>query len=321
MRPIDKFEFPPEEAKLFRKARRLEWITVAYISSAAVFLYITMGSSQAMRTSFFEDVISLVPAIAFLVGTRVALMRPKEDFPYGRHRATSIAHLTAAIALFAMGSFLLFDAAMGYFSGERPTIGGFNLFGTMIWGGWPMLAALVYTGVPSVILGRMKAKLAPKIHDKVLFADSKMMKADWMAESATAVGVIGTAFGFPWLDPLAAALVSADILHDGVKTLKVATADLMDRKPERTDQSGPEQLPEEVRSLLEKMDWVERAEVRMREEGHVFIGEAFVIPRAGTEELVTRLNQAVDEAKALDWRVHDLVIQPVAELPPPEGRG
>jgi cation diffusion facilitator family transporter len=315
MRPVARFEFPPEEAKLFRKARRLEWITVAYISSAAVFLYITMGSSQAMRTSFFEDVISIVPAIAFLVGTRVALMRPKEDFPYGRHRATSIAHLTAAIALVGMGTFLLFEAAMSYFSGEKPTIGGFNLFGTMIWGGWPMLAALLYTAVPSVILGRMKARLAPKLHDKVLYADSKMMKADWMAETATAVGVIGTGFGFPWLDPLAAALVSVDILHDGVSTLKVAVADLMDRKPAHTDQSGPEELPDNLQKLLERKEWVEKAEVRLREEGHVFMGEAFVIARAGTEDLTAKLEQAVEEAKTLDWRMHELVIQPVSKLP------
>ncbi len=317
MRPIKRFEFPPEQEKVFKRARRLEWITIVYISSAAVFLYITMGSSQAMRTSFFEDVISLVPAIAFLIGTRVARMAPKPDFPYGRHRATSIAHLTAAIALVAMGGFLLFEAVMSYTTGEKPTIGGFNLFGHMVWGGWPMLAALVYTGVPSVILGRMKAKLAPKINDKVLYADSKMMKADWMAESATAVGVIGTGFGYWWLDPLAAALVSTDILHDGFTALKVAVADLMDREPAKTDQSGPEPLPGRLEALLEGFDWVEKAEVRLREEGHIFIGEAFVIPRKGTDDLVGLIHRAGEEARALDWRLHELVIQPVAELPPP----
>ncbi len=317
MRPIARFEFPPEQEAIYRKARRLEWITVAYISSAAVFLYLTMGSSQAMQTSFFEDVISLVPAIAFLVGTRVARMGPKRDFPYGRHRATSIAHLAAAIALFAMGAFLLFDATRMYLSGEKPTIGGFNLFGTMIWGGWPMLAALLYTGVPSVILGRMKAKLAPKIHDKVLFADSKMMKADWMAEGATAVGVIGTGFGLWWLDPLAAAFVSADILHDGVKTLKVAVADLMDREPERTDQSGLEELPRQIEDMLRGQPWVREAEVRLREEGHIFLGEAFVVPKAGTKDLVSRIEDAARQARELNWRMHELVIQPVSALPNP----
>ena len=315
MKAQDPVEFPPDIEQCYRKARRLEWFTLAYISSAAFFLYITMGSSQAMRTSFFEDVISLTPAIAFLVGTTIARRGAHPDFPYGRHRATSIAHLTAAIALCAMGGFLLFEAFKSYFSGERATIGGFNLFGHMVWGGWPMLAALVYTGVPSVILGRMKLKLAPKMHDKVLFADAQMMKADWMAESATAVGVIGTGFGLWWLDPLAAALVSADILKDGVGTLKTAISDLSDRRPQKADKSGFEPVPERIETLFKGLDWVEDAAVRMRDEGHVLIGEAFVVAKPDTPGLVEKLEQAMESAKALDWRVQELVVMPVTELP------
>lgn len=315
MKAQDPVELPPDVERVYRRARRLEWITIFYIASAATCLYLTMGSSQAMRTSFFEDVISVVPAIAFLIGTRIARRRADPNFPYGRHRATSIAHLAAALALCLMGGFLLFEAGMKYMSGERATIGGFNLFGHMVWGGWPMLAAVLYSGVPSVILGRMKLKLAPQMHDKVLFADAKMMKADWMAESATAVGVIGTGFGLWWLDPLAAALVSADILKDGLGTLKTAIADLIDRRPERTDKSGFERLPEQVDALLRGFDWVADARVRMRDEGHVFIGEALVVPRPNTAGLVEKLEQAVEKAKALDWRVHDIVVMPVTRLP------
>ena len=60
-----------------------------------------------------------------------------------------------------------------------------------------------------------------------------------------AIGVIGVGFGVWWLDPLAAALVSADILKDGVSNLKTAVLDLLGRHPQKTDQSGKEPLPEE----------------------------------------------------------------------------
>jgi len=178
-----------------------------------------------------------------------------------------------------------------------------------------MLAALVYTGVPLVILGRMKLKLAPKMHDKVLFADAKMMKADWMAEGATAIGVIGTGFGLWWLDPLAAALVSADILKDGVGTLKTAISDLIDRRPEKTDKSGPEEMPDEIEAFLQKLDWVDGAKVRMREEGHNLMGEAFVIAKPETPDLVMKLETAGEQAKALNWRIHEIVLVPVTSLP------
>ena len=46
-------ELPPDKAKLMRKATRLEWLTLAYLSSAVFFIYLTLGSSQAMNTAWF----------------------------------------------------------------------------------------------------------------------------------------------------------------------------------------------------------------------------------------------------------------------------
>jgi divalent metal cation (Fe/Co/Zn/Cd) transporter len=321
MTPVAAVEFPAEVEETYRKARRLSWITVAYVASAGALLYITMGTSQAMRTSFFEDVVSVVPSVAFLVGTAVARRAPGPDYPYGTHRATSVAFLAASLALCGMGVFLLGEAAAKVLAGEKTTIGGFSLFGFVVWGGWPMLGAVLYSAVPSVLLGRAKLRLAPKLHDKVLFADAHMMKADWMAESATAVGVLGTGFGLPWLDPLAAALVSADILKDGASNLKTAVLDLVGRRPKKTDDSDWERLPHDVRDLLRGLPWVAEAEVRMREEGHVFMGEAFVVPRPGTGDLVRRLAEAAEAAKALDWRMHELAMVPVERLPGVEPPG
>ena len=40
-----------------------------------------------------------------------------------------------------------------------------------------------------------------------------------------------------------------------------------------------------------------------------------MVPRPGTEDLVAKLGQAAEEAKALDWRVHDVAMVPVERLP------
>lgn len=141
-----------------------------------------------------------------------------------------------------------------------------------------------------------------------------MMKADWMSAAATATGVIGTGFGAWWLDPLAAALVALDILKDRVSNLGTAVADLIDRRPKKTDQSDWERLPDEIRGFLLRLDWVDAAEVCMREAGHVFVGDALVVPRPGTQNLVAKLGQAAEKAKALDWRVNEVVVMPVDRL-------
>ena len=55
---------------------------------------------------------------------------------------------------------------------------------------------------------------------------------------------------------------------------------------------------------------VKKAEVRMREKGHVFFGEAFVVPRSEAN-LVANVLDVADKAKGFNWRIHDLVVMPV----------
>mgnify|MGYP006171818227 CR=1 FL=1 len=184
MRTRAPFHLPQEKQQQLRKATRLEWITIGFLLSITVVMYLAMGSSQAMRTSWLEDVISIVPPLAFLIASRIATKKPSKRYPYGMHGAVSIGYLSAALALLAMGGFLLFEAVSKLVSLERTSIGGFDFFGTTIWAGWPMLVALAYTGIPSFFLGRAKLKLASALHDKMLYADAEMNRADWMAELA-----------------------------------------------------------------------------------------------------------------------------------------
>jgi divalent metal cation (Fe/Co/Zn/Cd) transporter len=311
MRPPAAFEFPPELERPYRTAKRLEYLSLVYIASSVVFVYLVMGSSQAMRASWLENTISLVPPLAFLICTRIARMQPASRFPYGVHRAVSIGYLTASLALFGMGMFLFIESAMTLIAAERTTIGGFDIFGTTIWAGWPMLAALLYTSAPSYFLGRAKRKLASKLNDKILYADAEMNRADWMSEGAAALGVLGAGFGFWWADAVAAGLVSFDILYDGFHNIRAATTDLMDEMPKTIEGDALDPLPDELARHCEGLNWVEKVEVRMREEGHIFFSEVFVVP-ANERNLVTRIAELAEAAKAFNWRIHDVTVMPVS---------
>jgi divalent metal cation (Fe/Co/Zn/Cd) transporter len=152
-----------------------------------------------------------------------------------------------------------------------------------------------------------------------VYADARMMKADWMAETATGIGVLGVGFGFWWVDPVAAAVVSAGIIKDGVENIGVAVGDLIERRPMKTDRSGPEPLMDELRSRMEQLDWVERADVRLREVGHVFFGEVFVTPRRGATDLPAKIRDALEEARAINWRLHDVTVTVLEPQPEESG--
>jgi cation diffusion facilitator family transporter len=304
------FEFPPEQDQALKRARRLEWLTIVYLASVIVGMYLVQGTSQVMKTAWIEDMLSLIPPIVFLAASRLATRPPSQRFAYGFHRVVSIAFLCASLALLTMGLWLLYEAVASLAQAQRPTIGGVTLFGRTFWLGWLMLPVLVWSVVPAMLLGRAKLPLASTMHDKVLHADASMNKADWMTGLAAMVGVLGIGYGFWWADAVAAAFVSADIAWDGLRHLREVVADLMDERPRTVDRSEVDPLPERLEEYLRQLSWVQDARVRLREEGHVFYGEGFVIveQEAG---LVQNLQQATAACCNMDWRLHDFVLTPV----------
>jgi cation diffusion facilitator family transporter len=305
-------ELPARKRLIERRAIKLEYVTIAYLISAIVAIYLTLGSSQAMKTAWAEDILSLIPPVAFLAAGRVRKRPPDRKHPYGWHRITSIAYFVSALALLTMGILLVLDSAVKLISFEHPSIGVVTLFGHHVWLGWLMIPAALYSAIPAAVLGRVKLPLATELHDKVLFADAKMNKADWLTGVAASLGVGGIAFGLWWADAVAALVISTEIVHDGMSNIRVAVSDLMDSRPQRVDQSGDDPLPARVENEIRRLDWVRDVRVRMREDGHVYFGEVFVVA-ASDADLRRRIQSAREQIGHLDWRLHDIVITPVGD--------
>lgn len=310
----DHHELPPDKERINRRAVRIEWITIAFLISAITLMYFSLGSSQAMKTAWVEDILSLIPPIAFLFANRIRRRPPNKAFPYGYHRAVSIAFLVAAIALFTLGALLFMDSLMKLLTFEHPSIGTVELMGRQVWLGWLMIAVLAYTTVPAIVLGRLKLPLARELHDKVLHADAEMNKADWLTAMAAIFGVLGIGLGFFWADAVAAIVISLDILYDGYKNLKGVVWDLMDASPRTVEHEQTDALPARLVTELQKLPYIDALRIRLREEGHVYFGEAWVKFR-GNENIAKRSLETAEHARSLDWRMHDLAVMPVEELP------
>jgi len=313
LKPVARFEYPSHLQIELNRAKRLVWITQAYLVSAIVLMALVLGQSQAMKTVWLEDILSLVPGIAFLVSAHFASKPPSERFPYGYHRVVSISFLVAALALCAMGAFLLYESIATLVKREHPTLGAVHLFGHTIWLGWLTFPVLLYSGLPAVFLGRMKIPLAEKLHDKVLNADATMNADDWLTAAAGMVGVFGIGMGWWWMDAAAAGFISFRVLKDGWTRLKDVVTGLMDEEPTNVKDQKPSPLPGEVEHYLRSLPWVQDVVVRMREQGHVYFGEAFVVPRS-EHNLVENIESALSGARELDWKMFELSITPVAKL-------
>lgn len=307
-------DLPAEQKDALKKAIRWEWFTIGYTTITITVVAFVLGNSQSMKTAWIEDMLSLIPQVSFLVALLFVRRRPTPTNPYGFHRAMGIGHLVAGVALLGVGGSLAVQSILGLLATEHPTIGTVRIFGHTVWLGWLMVGVMAVVVVGPFFYGPAKMKLAPMLHNKVLYADADMSKADWTTNAASIVGVLGIGIGWWWLDGAAALFISGGIVWDGIKNTRGAVADLMDQRARTVDDSEPEPLNDTIVSYLRGLDWVGDAGVRMRDQGQVFHIEAFVTVKRKKVSL-ERLDAARDRIVQLDWRVQDIVIIPVGELP------
>ena len=314
MRVARAFQFPEEKWKLREKAKRVEILSLFLLMTTAVLVYITHGSSQAMKTVFTGDLLAMIPPISALFAYRYELRPANKRFPWGYYRSVAVAFLSTATAHVMLGSWLFLDAVMKLLKKERPPVGMFEIAGHQFWAGYAMLFALIYSIIVCTTMAKLKMPIAEKLHDKVLQADADLNKGDRLSESAAILGILGIGFGLWFADSAAAAFVSLEIIRDGVSNLREVIRDLMDETPtEMEDGKSLEKLPIELKEAAEKMSWIREASVRLREQGHVLTGDVFVVPRDAAVT-VSQVEESSAALEKLDWRLHGLQIVLVSSL-------
>ena len=254
-----------------KRGERLEYWTLGWMSSVILIMWLVMGASQAMKAAVIEDLLSLVPAFVYLISVHWERKRPNRRFPFGYRRANSLAFLVAATALLSVGGFLVYESVTTLVSQEHPTVGGITLFGQTIWLGWLMIAALAYSIIPPIILGRIKQPVAERIRDKVLHTDALMQKADWQTGLAGIAGILGIALGWWWADAAAALFISLSIIRDAIGALEQAVAELLDGAPRALDSNELADDAKQLKAALKER--FGKIDVRLRETGRYIAAE------------------------------------------------
>lgn len=304
----------PDRDAARRRAARLEWATLLFTVSSVTVTYFVLGGSQAMQTAWAEDLLSLIPPAAFLIAQRIDRRPATDAFPYGFHRASAVGHLVAATALTAVGAFLVVDGAGVLLAQERPPIGLMVVLGQPVWQGWLMIAALVYSASVPAVLGRLKLRVAPLLHDKVLFADAQMNKADWMTAVGAALGILGIGMGLWWADAVAALVISVSVLRDGLTTMRGAVHDLMDARATTVDNAEPLPLVGRLDAELRRLPGVGDVDVRVRDMGQVFHVDVRVVPRGSAGVTVADVEEIRRHVAGLDGRIQEVLVMPVGQV-------
>jgi hypothetical protein len=87
----------------------------------------------------------------------------------------------------------------------------------------------------------------------------------------------------------------------------------MNRRPSSVEDQEEDPAIDELQKALENRSWVEKARVRLREDGDVLTGESFIQPRDGGD-LLDRMAEARKIVGSVDWRLHDISMVPVRSV-------
>lgn len=263
---------PDELRDVMRRAIRLEYWNLFWTATIIATMGLVLGQSQTMKTAWIEDTLGIVPPIMFLVAAHFELRGQRSDrFPFGFERANGLGFFVAAVSLTCVGVLLLFNALMALATTEHATVGSIVIFGREIWLGWLMVAAQIYALVPPMLIGRKELPLAEKLNDKLLHTDALMNKANWLTGAAGLAGIIGLGIGWWWADSVAAAIISLDVINDGIKALRSSTAELIDGAPRAL--SDPT-LSEDAQALGKRLkEEFPGATIRLRETGRLIRAE------------------------------------------------
>lgn len=269
-------------------------------------------------TALLSDGINSTSDVAYYIVVKVFMKlagRPADhEHPYGHHQLESIAALTvgafvitSAVAIFWTAVNTVFDMIKGGAEASRASAGALEV---------ALLTVLVKIGL--TVYTRAVGKRTGSLAVRALASDHRN---DIFSAAAAAVGIFLARRGYPWVDPLAGALVALLILRTGVDILRQSSADLMDSVPGHI-------LDSQVRAILVGVGEVRRVEeIRAHRFGpylviNLTIGiDGDLDVRTG-DAIATRAEKFLLEGIEMLQRVY-IHYHPAAEGgdPPPEDRG
>jgi len=228
-------------------------ILTVYIGLAANFILAALktsigilGHSPALLADGINSTSDVAYGVVVSIFIHLSGKPPDEDHPYGHDQMESIAAvvvgsfvITTAIAIFWNSINSVYDLYKGESDFSGATI-------TALW-------VALFTVAIKLLLTIWTLKVGRQTKNSAVLALAYDHRNDIFSALAATIGIFFGRFGYPWIDPLAGAIVSVIILGTGIEILRESTADLMDTLPGKT-------LAQQITGFLDSIQGVKEIE-------------------------------------------------------------
>ena len=226
--------------------------TVTLVGSVCNFVLVAfkavagfVGNSPAMMADAVHSLSDFVTDVFVLFFVRLSNKPQDDDHAYGHGKYETLATSLIALSLMMVGALLFYDAASRIWlfmnGGELAQPGVIAL-----------AAAVVSVGVKETLYW-YTIHYGRKLQSQAMVANAWHHRSDAFSSVATMIGIGGAILlgkGWAVLDPIAALIVSVLIVKVAIELLRRSAGDLL-------DQSLPEEMKQEIMSVLESFAEIE----------------------------------------------------------------
>jgi cation diffusion facilitator family transporter len=174
------------------------------------------GGSQALVADAIHSLADLLSSGLLLVGLRIARRPANQRHPYGYGKVEFLVAVGIYTLLLAAGGFIMYDSIHMIVDKEVVSPSIPTIFGALL------------SAVVNEMMYRQSLCAGHQLRSPSIIANAMEKRADVYSSLAVLAGILGAKLGVHLLDPLAAALVAALILHSSFKGIWEALQGLLD---------------------------------------------------------------------------------------------
>ena len=224
-----------------------------------------VGHTYALVADAVESIADIFSSLVVWGGLHIATLPADEDHPYGHGRAEALASAVVSLMLLAAAVGIAIEAVREIRTPHHAPAP------------WTLIVLIVVIIVKE-ILSRRVFDVGHEVGSRAVLADAQHHRSDVITSAAAFVGISVALIGGPgWetADDWAALLAAGVIFTNGVKMLRPALDDLMDRAP---DDVMVRRIGE---AALEVEDVIAIEKIKIRKVGLTYVVDLHVQADAG----------------------------------------
>ncbi len=202
----------------YDEGKKVLWIAILvnFVLGTAKVLVGFFANSSAVMADGIHTFSDIASSIGLLVGFFIAKKPADEKHRYGHERAESIAAFLLALLVVAVGLNIGYGAIRNLLAGELAVPGVLAIWVTVV----------------SIVVKEWQyhytIRAGKRLNSSALKADAWHHRSDALSSLGALVGVLGSRFGWVWMDAAAGVVVAAIVVKTGIEILKSGVNELMD---------------------------------------------------------------------------------------------